>query len=161
LGLSVLDCGEYYLTNEDSDQTVNYSNLEYTVQSTPMAPANSNGTDTQAQEAYDLAEGLSSAPGWTSPANSNGSVAPQDDTFVINLDIVEGEYLLSYLTYEFEDGTDGGLTYTIQEHEHQEVDETCGDVVPTVSEWGLIVMTLVLLTAGTVVFGRRRRHAAV
>jgi len=37
----------------------------------------------------------------------------------------------------------------------------CNFPIPTVSEWGLIVMTLVLLTAGTVVFGRRRRHAAV
>jgi hypothetical protein len=32
--------------------------------------------------------------------------------------------------------------------------------IPTVSEWGLIVMTLLLLTAGMVVFGRRRRPAA-
>lgn len=32
--------------------------------------------------------------------------------------------------------------------------------VPTVSEWGLIVMTLVGLTAGTIVFARRRRVAA-
>ena len=32
--------------------------------------------------------------------------------------------------------------------------------IPTVSEWGLIVMTLLLLTVGTVVFGRRRRPAA-
>lgn len=31
--------------------------------------------------------------------------------------------------------------------------------VPTVTEWGLIVMTLLLLTAGTIVFGRRRRPA--
>ena len=32
--------------------------------------------------------------------------------------------------------------------------------IPTVSEWGLIVLTLLLLTAGTVVLGRRRRAAA-
>jgi len=32
--------------------------------------------------------------------------------------------------------------------------------VPAVSEWGLIVMTLLGLTAGTIVFGRRRRRAA-
>lgn len=31
--------------------------------------------------------------------------------------------------------------------------------VPTVSEWGLIVLALLLLTAGTIVFGRRRRPA--
>ena len=45
-------------------------------------------------------------------------------------------------------------------------DEQCygmtppGQGIPTVSEWGLIVMTLLLLTAGTVVLGRRRRAAA-
>lgn len=32
--------------------------------------------------------------------------------------------------------------------------------IPAVSEWGLGVLTLVLLTAGTVVLGRRRRSAA-
>lgn len=32
--------------------------------------------------------------------------------------------------------------------------------IPTVSEWGLIVMTVLVLTAGTVAFGRRRRPAA-
>ncbi len=31
--------------------------------------------------------------------------------------------------------------------------------IPTVSEWGLIVMTLLALTAGTIVFGRRRKPA--
>ena len=43
--------------------------------------------------------------------------------------------------------------------------DTCGDggccqvTIPTVSEWGLIVMTLLALTAGTIVFARRRRPA--
>ena len=32
------------------------------------------------------------------------------------------------------------------------------DTVPTVSEWGLVLLTLLLLTAGTVVIGRRRRR---
>lgn len=32
--------------------------------------------------------------------------------------------------------------------------------IPTVSEWGLMVMTVLVLTVGTVVFGRRRRPAA-
>ena len=31
--------------------------------------------------------------------------------------------------------------------------------IPTVSEWGLIIMTLLALTAGTIVFGRRRKPA--
>ncbi len=34
------------------------------------------------------------------------------------------------------------------------------DAVPTVSEWGLIIMALLSLTAGTIVFARRRRPAA-
>lgn len=33
-----------------------------------------------------------------------------------------------------------------------------GAPIPTVSEWGLIIMTLLLLTAGTVIFGRLRRR---
>jgi len=33
----------------------------------------------------------------------------------------------------------------------------CQPAIPTVSEWGLIVMTLLALTAGTIVFARRRR----
>ena len=33
------------------------------------------------------------------------------------------------------------------------------NVIPTVSEWGLIIMTLLALTAGTIVFARRRRPA--
>lgn len=35
----------------------------------------------------------------------------------------------------------------------------CEPAIPTVSEWGLIVMTLLALTAGTIVFARRRRPA--
>ena len=37
------------------------------------------------------------------------------------------------------------------------LDVEFGASIPTVSEWGLIVMTLLLLTAGTVVLGRRRK----
>jgi len=32
--------------------------------------------------------------------------------------------------------------------------------IPTVSEWGLIAMALLTLTAGTVVFAKRRRQIA-
>ncbi|MCP4593025.1 MAG: IPTL-CTERM sorting domain-containing protein [bacterium] len=38
-----------------------------------------------------------------------------------------------------------------------DLEEYCEPSIPTVSEWGLILMTLLLLTAGTVVIGRRRR----
>ncbi len=39
------------------------------------------------------------------------------------------------------------------------VDGECVNIIPTVSEWALIVMTLLALTAGTIVFARRRRPA--
>ena len=40
------------------------------------------------------------------------------------------------------------------------IDTSQLDCIPTVSQWGLIVMTLLLLTAGTVMFGRWRQPAA-
>jgi len=44
------------------------------------------------------------------------------------------------------------------------VDDACDEeheIVPTVSEWGLVAMTLVLLAAAKVYFGRRRRGQGV
>lgn len=35
----------------------------------------------------------------------------------------------------------------------------CGTTVPTVSEWSLIIMTVLAFTAGTILFSRRRRAA--
>ena len=35
-------------------------------------------------------------------------------------------------------------------------DRLCADVIPTVSEWGLVVLTLLLLTVGKLYFGYRR-----
>ena len=39
------------------------------------------------------------------------------------------------------------------------IDDACeaGPPIPTVSEWGLVAMTLVVLTAGTLVFMRHRQ----
>ncbi len=42
-----------------------------------------------------------------------------------------------------------------------EVAAICEAQIPTLPEWGLMVLTLLVLTAATVVFGRRRRSAAV
>jgi len=37
------------------------------------------------------------------------------------------------------------------------IDDTCSDVaIPTVSEWGMVVLTLLLLVLAKVYFGRRR-----
>lgn len=41
-------------------------------------------------------------------------------------------------------------------HGHQEC--VAAPPIPTVSEWGLIIMTLLLLTAGTIIFGRLRHR---
>lgn len=49
-----------------------------------------------------------------------------------------------------------GLTDYVQ----LEVPFTIPPPIPTVSEWGLIVLTLLELTAGTIVIGRRRRAAS-
>ncbi len=38
--------------------------------------------------------------------------------------------------------------------------EFCTDSIPTLPEWGFAALMLLVLTAGTVVFGRRRRAAA-
>jgi len=39
----------------------------------------------------------------------------------------------------------------------EEIIQVALPTIPTVSEWGLIILTLLLLTAGTIVFARRRR----
>ena len=40
------------------------------------------------------------------------------------------------------------------------LDAPCGAAIPTVSEWGMIVMAVLVLTAATVLFGRRWRQEA-
>ena len=40
-----------------------------------------------------------------------------------------------------------------------DVCDPCGPQIPTVSEWGLLVTAILLATAGTVVFARRRSTA--
>ena len=56
---------------------------------------------------------------------------------------------------------DGARVFSLVEDSSQESDgNTWQVVVPTVSEWGMIVLVLLALTAGTVVFGRLRRPVA-
>ena len=53
-------------------------------------------------------------------------------------------------------------TYTLSQIEamdHIEIGQVSTREIPTVSQWGLIIMTLLLLTAGTIVLGRRRKLA--
>ncbi len=56
-------------------------------------------------------------------------------------------------------GTNKGTPITLQAL--QDAIAVCKEeIIPTLSEWGLTVMTVLGLTLGTVVFGRRRRTAA-
>ncbi|MCP4590893.1 MAG: IPTL-CTERM sorting domain-containing protein [bacterium] len=61
-------------------------------------------------------------------------------------------------------GRPGHEYYCLGDSNTNGIDDACepdgGSAIPTTSEWGLIVMTLLLLTAGTLVIGRRRSSVA-
>ncbi len=66
-------------------------------------------------------------------------------------------------TFEFTFNEPGVYGYHCHPHEELGMISSItvnASEIPTVSEWGLIVMTLLALTAGTIVFGRRRKPAA-
>lgn len=54
-------------------------------------------------------------------------------------------------------GDDGSRASTCYDFN---VSENCF-IIPTLSEWGVIAMVMLLMTSGTLVFGRRRRPVAV
>ena len=59
------------------------------------------------------------------------------------------------------DGRYQGDETTCADDDGDGVPDECEDLsIPAVSEWGLVVMALLMLTAGTVVFARRRRPTA-
>ena len=72
----------------------------------------------------------------------------------------DGNGGLSKRNYIIDPGTrvidDNGIA---SKFEYAVVECPIPEGIPTVSEWGLIVMTLIGLTAGTVALGRRRRRA--
>lgn len=56
----------------------------------------------------------------------------------------------------------GSEDHCLGDHNGNGIDDACdGAPVPTVSEWGLIIMTLLLLTAGTIISAQRRQRASV
>ncbi|MCH7725443.1 MAG: IPTL-CTERM sorting domain-containing protein [Planctomycetes bacterium] len=60
-------------------------------------------------------------------------------------------------------GVDDGieiLNGTAQDINNNGVPDECEVIIPTVSEWGLIILMLLALAVGTILFGRRRRAAA-
>ncbi len=50
-----------------------------------------------------------------------------------------------------------GTSFDLNENS---IPDECEEPVPTVSVWGLMVMSLVLMMAGTILFRRRCRHTA-
>ncbi len=81
---------------------------------------------------------------WTAPA---GEWLAAEDVYGFTLEM-EGEADAAYSFYAFDNAPDGGLQY------YRLVGPT---PVPAVSEWGLVVMTLSVLVAGTIAMSRRRK----
>ncbi|MGB2986512.1 MAG: hypothetical protein WBE26_11590, partial [Phycisphaerae bacterium] len=50
----------------------------------------------------------------------------------------------------------GPGTVCLGDSNHNGEDDACEHPIPTVSEWGLVVIALLLLTGGKIYFGRRR-----
>ncbi len=81
---------------------------------------------------------------------SDGAGLHADDEYEMEFSLM-GSAETTYWCYTYD--AVGG------EHRTFWLDARSAGAIPTVSEWGLIVMTLLLLTAGTIVFARRRRPA--
>lgn len=114
LGLSVLDCGEYSLTN-DYQEIIAYTGLEYAVVSDAMPL-----TADEMAQAMEASSGdnpfAGYAPAWTDAPD--GVVPGGGEAYITSLGISEGQYLYSYFSEDFTDGS-GDISATFQEHEHQ------------------------------------------
>lgn len=144
LGLRVESNGDYYLTN-DYDESISYSGIQYVVQSGDLTETPVELADLLAG----IAEGTTSFPyNWTTLPD--GSVPANTEQLLISLSIAPGQFLFAFFEASFaSDPTDE--SYVLQGHEHQAMD------IPAVSEWGIAVLALVLLGAGTIIFRRRLR----
>jgi hypothetical protein len=84
----------------------------------------------------------------TNSVNVPAFGAPPDDVYAAFLEVVVNAGAF-----------DGSTAEALVDNVSIEATLVGGDVIPTVSEWGLIIITLLLLTAGSIVFGRRRPMA--
>jgi hypothetical protein len=110
----------------------------------------------------DVFDALAGLPTGTPASVSSGVVPPgsPDDpgrSHVDSLTMNVGDFLLARMETSFYAGrpADADPTVVVLGHEHQAPVEP---PVPTVSEWGLVVMTLAALTVGTIALGWRRRR---
>jgi len=151
LGFSVDSCGAFALTN-NYPQTINYTGLKYVV-SDSLLPYSAG--DSLAMLVKSISEGTENLfIEWASLPD--GSVPPNSQSpTLVQLSISEGQFLAAYFAADFNDGTNP--CYMIVQHEHQASSES----IPTLTEWGLIVLVLVLLALGTWVFFWRRKAVAV
>ena len=85
-----------------------------------------------------------------------------DDMNLPILDIVtEGDFIGNFIYHTFKIGRfPGDPNATVITAKHLVVPEREEKVIPTLSEWGLIVMTLLLLTVGAIVIVRWKRRIA-
>ncbi len=125
--------------------------LDFNDEHTALAALDSNDTPEDASEK--LETGLEAAGFVVERVGSEITLDWENPT---NLALLGDEVDIDFV---LEDGA-GGPHLAIGLPDSRSQDVPVFIFAPTVSEWGLIVMTLLLLAAGTVVFARRRRPAA-
>lgn len=85
-----------------------------------------------------------------------GTIPPAGDLFLGSIPRTTSDpYLIIQCSVNFSGDPPANAGHIIVQRE-----VPLPDGIPTLSEWGLIVLTLLLLTAATVVLGRRRRPVA-
>lgn len=92
---------------------------------------------------------------WVINVNPNlGVFAPNDGVFVAGVNEVSPGDPNSQVVQPVTGTSGQGVTHTV------EIAPAPPTPIPTVSEWSLVIMTVLAFTAGTILFGRRRRAAA-
>ncbi|MFH2057181.1 MAG: hypothetical protein ABIJ61_14580 [bacterium] len=152
LGFRVDVGGEFALIN-DYTEAIDYTDLKYVVYS-PLDPLLPESTDSLALLMERIAEGTPlNTSGWLSLPD--GSVPPNSQSpTLVQLSITEGEFLGAYFAQDFSGGTNPGRT--LVQHEHQ-----ASEAIPTLTEWGLILLAALVMGCMAWVFVRQRRRAMV
>ena len=99
--------------------------------------------------AYIFARNQGGADNWGQVVKLTASDAATEDFFGNRVGI-SGDTPIAGAFHNDDDGSNSGSAYIF-------VSEAPPPPIPTVSEWGLMVMALVVLTAGTLIYARRRR----
>ncbi len=144
LGVAVFADGQFSLTNGYA-QTLEYVNLEYTVQANPLSET----TEEQAQLMLDIASGTPFDPPWT--PLPDGTIGANDVVLLDKVSISPAEYFISTFRTNFPSDP-GDITHVIHMRQVSSV--------PTVGSWGIIILFVSVLTAGTILVRRRASGGA-